>query len=297
MPGFTKLDSGIIDSSIWDEPSDVLKLFQTFWAKSDSKGVVLATEESLYRTANLRDMSGQVLPVSWFNECLRRLLATDPRSRSQENEGRRIVRLGPSKWQIVTYQSNREKFHYSDSPEAIRQRKHRLRNVTCHNESQGGRDVYASASASGTESGKGVQRETHFPEIPDFESVKLEAVNIGLPEWRAFDWFNDMESSGWRYKGEQVRNWRAFMIRLKTWWESDGRPVERPVRGSGNKKAKSVFELKTILEAKERQIQELRRVHCSEAAMGENWDSTESKTQFRQLRSEIKQLTAQIASS
>ena len=65
--GFTKLDSGIVDSSIWDEPSDVLKVFQTFWTKSNSKGSVRATHESLFRTANLRDMSGNPLSLEWFD--------------------------------------------------------------------------------------------------------------------------------------------------------------------------------------------------------------------------------------
>ena len=48
---------------------------------------------------------------------------------------------------------------------------------------------------------------------------------IGLPEWRAKDWWLDMEAKGWRYKGDEVVNWQAFLARVKTWWEGDGRKM------------------------------------------------------------------------
>ena len=148
--GFTKLDSGIVDSSIWDEPSDVLKVFQTFWTKSNSKGSVRATHESLFRTANLRDMSGNPLSLEWFDECLKRLMSADSRSRSKDSDGRRIIRVSESEWQIVTYQQNREKV-YSSNPESVRKRQQRLgHSGTCPKDEKSvlGHSASASVSAS-----------------------------------------------------------------------------------------------------------------------------------------------------
>jgi hypothetical protein len=67
-----------------------------------------------------------------------------------------------------------------------------------------------------------------FAEIPSWDEVKAYADRIGLAEWRAQDWFNEMEGVGWMIKRQRVRKWRSIMDTIKTWWESDGRPMERP---------------------------------------------------------------------
>ena len=71
-------------------------------------------------------------------------------------------------------------------------------------------------------------------EIPSKQEVLNYAVQIGLVEWRAEDWWLDMEAKGWRSKGDEVVNWQAFLTRVKTWWEADGKPMER----TRNNKAK-----------------------------------------------------------
>ena len=80
-------------------------------------------------------------------------------------------------------------------------------------------------------------RLTHSAEIPSKKEVIDYAVQIGLVEWRAEDWWLDMEAKGWIYKGDVVVNWKAFLTRVKTWWESDGRPMERKANGSAVKTA------------------------------------------------------------
>ena len=64
-------------------------------------------------------------------------------------------------------------------------------------------------------------------EIPSKQEVLNYAAQIGLVEWRAEDWWLDMEAKGWKSKGDEVVNWQAFLTRVKTWWEADGRPMER----------------------------------------------------------------------
>ena len=75
-------------------------------------------------------------------------------------------------------------------------------------------------------------------EQPSKSEVLAYAQMIGLTEWKAEDWWMDMETKGWRMGTSEVRNWQAGLQRAKAWWESDGRPMERPgkngVLGSGS---------------------------------------------------------------
>jgi hypothetical protein len=69
--------------------------------------------------------------------------------------------------------------------------------------------------------------------IPPWESVKALAANIGLPEWRARDWYDEMESVRWIDKNHRpIGKWQSALGRVKVWWESDGRPTARPSRKS-----------------------------------------------------------------
>ncbi len=69
----------------------------------------------------------------------------------------------------------------------------------------------------------GVERTSR--EVPPWEYVKAYAITIGLSEWKAQDWFDEMESCGWLdWQSRPVRNWQAGIRRVKTKWEADGRP-------------------------------------------------------------------------
>jgi hypothetical protein len=66
-------------------------------------------------------------------------------------------------------------------------------------------------------------------EIPDIRQILAYADRIGLAAWRAEDEWNRLESNGWLDgKGHKIRKWGPYFTRVKTWWESDGRPMERP---------------------------------------------------------------------
>lgn len=72
-----------------------------------------------------------------------------------------------------------------------------------------------------------------FPEAetPGENEVKFYAQTIGLAEWKALDWLDEMKGAGWLdFNRRQIVDWRAVMRRVKTKWEADGRPSTPPVR-------------------------------------------------------------------
>lgn len=81
---FTKLDSGIINSSVWSEPPETRVLWITILAMSDENGFVATARSGLMRAANIS--------VPNFNQALLTLESPDPESRTPDNEGRRIVK-------------------------------------------------------------------------------------------------------------------------------------------------------------------------------------------------------------
>lgn len=79
-----------------------------------------------------------------------------------------------------------------------------------------------------------------FPECnghPTIEEVKAMASMMGLAEWKAVDWFNEMAGCGWLdHHKRPVHDARAVLARVKTKWEADGRP-KSPPRSAGYKGA------------------------------------------------------------
>ena len=136
--GFTKLDSGIVDSSIWAEPLATRVVWVTFLAKSNYHGIVKASRSGMLRSSNVMEKD--------FNEAIQTLESPDSDSRSPEFDGRRIQKIEGG-WQILNYQRYRE-FSYSDSPSAIRQRRHREERRDRSLHVTKGCDISASASAS-----------------------------------------------------------------------------------------------------------------------------------------------------
>ncbi|HET7624388.1 MAG TPA: hypothetical protein VFM25_03915 [Verrucomicrobiae bacterium] len=77
-------------------------------------------------------------------------------------------------------------------------------------------------------------------ERPGVEEVLIEAQRIGLSEWKARDWFNEMEGCGWLdYNHRPIVSWRAVLTRVKVKWEADGRPSQPPSRAAPNTQGNS----------------------------------------------------------
>lgn len=82
MAGYTKLFESIIRSSIWAEDSDTLRVWITMLALKDRHHIVDGTVESLARMAKVEE--------GVCERALAKFMGPDPRSRSKENEGRRV---------------------------------------------------------------------------------------------------------------------------------------------------------------------------------------------------------------
>lgn len=113
--GFTKLDSGIVDSSVWSEPLATRVVWVTILAKCNHGGFVPASRSGLLRACNVSE--------SDFDIAIKKLESPDPDSRTIDNDGKRIKKVEGG-WIVLNYLKYRE-FTYSDNPESIRKRKYR----------------------------------------------------------------------------------------------------------------------------------------------------------------------------
>lgn len=111
--GFTKLDSGIIHSSIWAQPEYVRVVWTTILAVKNKIGIVECAVSGLRRACNLtNDPNGEK-----FNEAIKILESPDPESRSSEYDGRRIKKieggwlvLNSKKYRDMEYQTTQDRY-------------------------------------------------------------------------------------------------------------------------------------------------------------------------------------------
>ena len=113
--GFTKLDEGILTSSVMGEAGDIFKVWIAFLAAVKQDGIARVTVIYLSGVCHL--------PIETIEAAIARLEAPDPYSRTKEREGRRIIPVEDG-WFVVNYEKYRS-FSYSESPEAIRARRYR----------------------------------------------------------------------------------------------------------------------------------------------------------------------------
>lgn len=74
-----------------------------------------------------------------------------------------------------------------------------------------------------------VEREYGEISRPSLREVLDKADMIGLAPWKAEDWYNEMESCGWKdHSNRIVEKWIPMLTRIRTKWEADGRPSGPP---------------------------------------------------------------------
>lgn len=115
--GFTKLDEGILQSSIMAESCATFKVWIALLASCGSDGIARVSSVFLASTCHL--------PLKSIDHSLEILSLPDTRSRSLIEEGRRIIRVDGGYF-IVNYEKYRT-FTYSDHPESVRKREYRKR--------------------------------------------------------------------------------------------------------------------------------------------------------------------------
>jgi hypothetical protein len=151
LMGFTKLDEGILQSSIMAESSDVFKAWIALLAACGPDGI--ARVSAVFISSVCR------LSLEVIHAALEKLEAPDPDSRSEEEEGRRIRRVDGG-WFIINYKKYRA-FKYSEEPEAVRKRQYRKKRK---------RDM------SGTCPGHSASASASLKVIFDFSSLKWEGI-------------------------------------------------------------------------------------------------------------------------
>ncbi len=108
MP-FVKLDTGILDSSLWSEPAQTCKCWVTLLAMMDATGLVRSTAPGIAKRAHLT--------LKQTTKALETFSGPDENSRSLNDEGRRINRVDGG-YQVI----NSEKYRKYDYTAAERSR-------------------------------------------------------------------------------------------------------------------------------------------------------------------------------
>jgi len=115
--GFTKLDEGILQSSIIGENSDYFKVWIALLASCKEDGIARLSPVFLSSVCRL--------DIKIVMDALDKFMSPDPFSRSKEEDGRRLKEVDGG-YLLVNYLKYRERT-YSGSKEAIRKRKQRQR--------------------------------------------------------------------------------------------------------------------------------------------------------------------------
>lgn len=149
--GFTKLDEGILQSSIMAESANTFKIWIAFLASCDENGMARVSPVFLASVCHL--------PLRMVKKAIEILEAPDVASRSTAEEGRRIRRVDGGYF-VINYQKYRY-LSYSKGKEAIRKREWRKRKQS--------------------EVGEG-DKVGHVPNVPDCSASASVFININLKE-------------------------------------------------------------------------------------------------------------------
>lgn len=188
---YAKLFTQIFDSSIADNWKH-RHVFEDMLKLADQQGIVDMTPEAI--AARTR------MPIEMVKAGIEHLESPDPRSRTKEQEGRRIVRLDPERswgWLIVNYTKYREIKKQTDRKAymADYMRKYRQKTAVNSQLAASVNDVNSSPSP--------------------FTSVSLEGESEGKPagpSWEAVkDWLEMVRGMGADFTKEEARAaWLGF---------------------------------------------------------------------------------------
>jgi hypothetical protein len=220
---YTKLDHGIVRSTMWCEPYHARILWITMLALTDQDGIVEASVPGLAHTARIT-----------LEECedgLARFMKPDKYSRTPDDDGRRIREIDGG-WELINHAKYRYKLSEEDRKEKARLRQQKARerksplpatdvtkkrdeNVTerdCHTLSR--MSHHQIRSDVDTDTDKNQKRERQKSDsrsqviIPSLEEVEAYFKEKGIPvsHERFFDYY---ESIGWKVGGKPMQNWKA----------------------------------------------------------------------------------------
>ena len=110
---YCKLSSGIVYSSIWQEDAETCKIWVSLLALKDKRGLVTQNMVGMARLINV--------PYGRCLEAIEKFTQPDPRSKTPEDDGRRIRRV-PEGLMILNHQKYQE-LGWSDEKKDYERRK------------------------------------------------------------------------------------------------------------------------------------------------------------------------------
>lgn len=174
--GYVKILSSILRSSIWKEPDDVRLVWITMLAMADRDGYVASTADGIAHET--RTVSEE--RVEW---CLAKFMAPDPKSRSEEFEGRRVQKVDRG-WLILNYKKFRD-MHGEESKKAAKRRwweeNKKQRNIPAEEEKEqekvldSSSEISSHGSVVGSDFDSGREREQN--ERPEHQPTEQVASN------------------------------------------------------------------------------------------------------------------------
>lgn len=131
--------------------------------------------------------------------------------------------------------------------------------------------------------GKGKQR---ISKLPDSEWISALKAN---PAYHGIDIDRELgKMQAWATESRKSMSRRRFINWLNR--------ADVPIAGNGSvTHSLSLFDMKTILQAKEREAEALKNRHASVGPLDTNWNDVAAKSKFFSLRKDIKELNSKIA--
>lgn len=124
-----------------------------------------------------------------------------------------------------------------------------------------------------------------FP--PSIDSIKLQCAKIGLPDSEGEKFFNFYASKGWMVGRTKMKSWTHALTGWRGRWQETAQAKQSA--------PESIFNLRTVMEAKAKLAAELHNRHATETGLGTDWNNPEKRTEYVALKREIKALNERIA--
>lgn len=130
---------------------------------------------------------------------------------------------------------------------------------------------------------------------PTIQEIEAQCAKTGLPKDQAQHFLDYYESNGWRVGRNPMASWTHALANWKRNYDARRYVASVVPIQSAQKPIPSVFNLKTIIEAKEAQAKALKDAHCVEGPLTNDWSDPSKRTAYAALRQEIKELRTQLA--
>lgn len=223
--------------------------------------------------------------VERIQQALDFLMSPDPQSRTKDEEGKRLVKIGEFAYKLVTWQKHRDgtdvdarRAYWAERQAASRASKQDSKpdptpKPTIEHDDFSGR-IYAA-----------------YP-LKVGKPAALRAIRKAMTRTTPERLLEITAAFAARKNGDM-----SFVPHPSTWFNQE-RYNDDPStwdRETANGRPKSPMDINNIIKAKETLAGDLKRRHCSDTATDSIWDDPKKKAEFFNLRREIKTLTLELS--